>query len=660
MDRNCSSSSETGRESGRSRERGRVSSRSREQGGHSLERDRSRKRGRESSPSREQGRESGYSSQQGCELERDRGRETGKRRRDASRDRGRRRSPVRGRDLCNGEHGQERSCERSSELDSGAHQGPQCADDEAQSEVSNRKVYVQDQCRRINGEGGCNIKAIRRHSGCQINMSTRPDSGDAKQERTATFSGTRVQVDRAMSMVEDLLASSVDQVFTEAFFERWRLGGKTTAATIEQHCEAEAREQSIGSAAAAQVVTRSYEQSSELDSGAHHQGPQCAGDEAQSEVSNSKVYAQDQCSRIIGRGGSNINAIRKHSGCHVVMPTRPASGDAKQERTATFSGTQVQVDRAMSMVEKLLASSVGQNFTEAFNESLQLGGKTTATTVEQHCEAEMREQSIGSAAAAQVVTRSCEQSNELDSGAHQGSQCAGDEAQSEVSNSKVYAQEQCSRIIGRGGSNIRAIRRYSGCRVDVSTRPAWGDAKQEQTAMFSGTRVQVNLAMAMVEGLLASSVVQNFTEAFYNERWRLGGKTTAATACAIGSRATRPEVISKGYPAPSVNHGVGGAGHGSASFAPVMEAAPCVAFHCDGYGPTPFDTTTIPVLCAAQTCFSMECSPFLICRIIGRKGVAFDARAINAAIITLKQTACRCPTVGAAAPTAIGGRRAGA
>jgi len=36
---------------------------------------------------------------------------------------------------------------------------------------------------------------------------------------------------------------------------------------------------------------------------------------------------------------------------------------------------------------------------------------------------------------------------------------------------------------------------------------------------------------------------------------------------------------------------------------------------------------------------------------------AFDARAINTAIITLKQTACRCPTVGAAAPAALGGRR---
>jgi len=37
-----------------------------------------------------------------------------------------------------------------------------------------------------------------------------------------------------------------------------------------------------------------------------------------------------------------------------------------------------------------------------------------------------------------------------------------------------------------------------------------------------------------------------------------------------------------------------------------------------------------------------------------------EYRRVNAAIITLKQTACRCPTVGAAAPTAIGGRRAGA
>jgi len=45
---------------------------------------------------------------------------------------------------------------------------------------------------------------------------------------------------------------------------------------------------------------------------------------------------------------------------------------------------------------------------------------------------------------------------------------------------------------------------------------------------------------------------------------------------------------------------------------------------------------------------------------LSKAAVAFDARAINAAIITLKQTACRCPTVGAAAPTAIGGRRAGA
>jgi len=43
-----------------------------------------------------------------------------------------------------------------------------------------------------------------------------------------------------------------------------------------------------------------------------------------------------------------------------------------------------------------------------------------------------------------------------------------------------------------------------------------------------------------------------------------------------------------------------------------------------------------------------------------KAAVAFDARAINTAIIKLKQTACRCPTVGAAAPAALGGRQAGA
>jgi len=45
---------------------------------------------------------------------------------------------------------------------------------------------------------------------------------------------------------------------------------------------------------------------------------------------------------------------------------------------------------------------------------------------------------------------------------------------------------------------------------------------------------------------------------------------------------------------------------------------------------------------------------------LSKAAVTFDARAINNAIITLKQTACRCPTVEAAAPAAIGGRRAGA
>jgi len=45
---------------------------------------------------------------------------------------------------------------------------------------------------------------------------------------------------------------------------------------------------------------------------------------------------------------------------------------------------------------------------------------------------------------------------------------------------------------------------------------------------------------------------------------------------------------------------------------------------------------------------------------LSKAAVAFDARAINTAIITLKHTACRCPTVGAAAPAALGKRRAGA
>jgi len=243
--------------------------------------------------------------------------------------------------------------------------------------------------------------------------------------------------------------------------------------------------------------------------------------------------------------GFNINAIQRHSGCRVGISTRQAREDAYKERTATFSGTQVQVALAMAMVEELLASSVDQNFMEAFYEKWRLKGNTTAATVEQHCEAEAREQSIGSAAATQVVT------------VH-----------------KQHTPDEVRKMISKKGESVIALRHYFNCEIDHAPKGPNGSTALVNVT-FTGTQMQVELAVDMTRELLEAKLADPFSQSITRdviERWR-----QAAEARATGSRATRPEAISKGYTALSVNHGVGAAGHGSASFVPAMEAAPRVA-----------------------------------------------------------------------------------
>ena len=67
----------------------------------------------------------------------------------------------------------------------------------------------------------------------------------------------------------------------------------------------------------------------------------------------------------------------------------------------------------------------------------------------------------------------------------------------------IYPTESVSKVIGRGGSNIKLVRMQSGARVDTDRNMGSGLSNQ-QAIIFSGTTQQVADAIAMVKELVAS------------------------------------------------------------------------------------------------------------------------------------------------------------
>jgi len=347
-------------------------------------------------------------------------------------------------------------------------------------------VYRADQCSRIIGKGGQTIKVIKRHSGCPLNLPPKPVGSEARKGETATFSGTRAQVDLGIAMVEALLMAPDDKymedVFTEAFFESRQAGG-ATAATVAQPSEAEASEQSVDSAAAVQVATVQ------------------------------KEYTPEEVRMLVDKGGMAIKALIDYSSCAVRQDRYPPMGSTAV--AVSFRGTRAQVELAIEMVREVHAAYRAAHFAVQH---------TVAPDVAKRWRRAAEARAAVACAAGEasdVVSKGPPSADRLvypiagRVSAVEAAPCAAargdgdgrwlnkETASAKTSFFMEYPVLTLGLIIGAKGSTMRSISRASGCHVSIEDRPLPGVGVQK--VWFCGTQAQIDMAVGMVQFLVLNS-----------------------------------------------------------------------------------------------------------------------------------------------------------
>jgi len=453
--------------------------------------------------------------------------EPGERSLDASCDHSRRLSPMRGRDWHDNEHGQEQT----RELGWGARQGQWCAGDKAPYKVIATRVYAPRECSRIIGPGGFNINAIRRHSGCDFEIFDRLSGGKAKeQKQTAKFSGTRVQVDLAMLMVDELLTQDDGTFATEAFFERMQQGSKTTVATVAQHRGAETREQSIGSAASVQGMI--------------------------------KLYTFNEVGVMVGIRGDTARVLQHYSGCTFRQGPKPRKGCTALVKVR-FNGTPAQVELAVEMIRELHAAfrdtpkSDQQTLLRDFEEQwkreadVRAAGVPVIGVAPGVVSKEFNAPSVGPVIgnARQKIARNAPTPEAILVSASHGD---GDRRML-----VKYPVRTIGLIIGSKGTTMHSISGASGCHISIEGRPP--PEVKVQTVTFSGKQAQIDLAVGMVQTLMSQGSLDFYSYASKHAVQRQepgssgslpcdgGREEIAGTFPELGSTACKEEQAA-GYP----------------------------------------------------------------------------------------------------------------
>jgi predicted RNA-binding protein YlqC (UPF0109 family) len=134
-------------------------------------------------------------------------------------------------------------------------------------------------------------------------------------------------------------------------------------------------------------------------------------------------HSREQCKVVIGSRGATISALREASGCAIKVAERTFASDQlvpgaqTQMQTITYSGTELQVQAAVRMVDELLTKGT-------------VPARAAAAAA------------AGAAAAA-----------------------SGDEQQTTLQVHEMYG----GKIIGRAGQVVKALSDRSGCVIEVAT-----------------------------------------------------------------------------------------------------------------------------------------------------------------------------------------------
>jgi len=223
-------------------------------------------------------------------------------------------------------------------------------------------------------------------------------------------------------------------------------------------------------------------------------------------------YTKDKVGRIIGPGGVNITKIRQESGAKVKIDSAPIAG----YQQVTYQGTDSQIAAAISLVDRLLASTdVGatgdaadgkvraehkqQLDKEAAGKVIGQGGATvkqireaTGAYIKISSEripgVDTQTLTVGGteeqvAAAMVLVTKAMERPS-------LPSDKVPESASSEVSHQLPEAM--AAKVIGPGGANVKKVREATGAKVKIGNERKGEPGNQFQDLHLAGTESQVS------------------------------------------------------------------------------------------------------------------------------------------------------------------------
>jgi transcription antitermination factor NusA-like protein len=430
-------------------------------------------------------------------------------------------------------------------------------------------LYDRETCGRIIGPGGVTIKSIREQSGCKVVVSN--ESVDGMQ--TVSLAGSEAQVRAAKEKLSAVVAALhaegstgkiesrpvgppavVTQLFAKSQVSRLIGPGGATIRRLRDSSRAFIKIDNedqppppgtmepcqqlrvTGTDAQVQVALALIHEILSSDSGA----PKENG-EGKHEVVRS--VAKDQVRRLIGQGGATIRKLRDTSRAFIKIDNDelpPAAGATAMRQQLRIIGTDVQVATALQLIADILADPPPTNAPVAAAAPAPPSCGVSAPAAAIPSSNISSTSSNGSLSSSYSSANSIPSSDSCTLSAASTVSCTGNStgtATAADNNSyavvRMIPKEQARRLIGPGGATIRRLRDASRAFIKIDNDdlpPTPGTNEPCQQLRVTGTEMQVQVALGMIDELLASPLGSELPVSSQRSDLAIGAPTAEAAA----------------------------------------------------------------------------------------------------------------------------------
>jgi transcription antitermination factor NusA-like protein len=320
------------------------------------------------------------------------------------------------------------------------------------------RSVAKDQVRRLIGQGGATIRKLRDTSRAFIKIDNEElppvASGTAIRQQLRII-GTDLQVATALQLIAEILADNPAASAPAAAAPALGCGAWAPAAAIPSSTiTATSGDASLSSSSSSSTSVLSADSPS-LSAASTGAAPSYAV---------VRMIPKEQARRLIGPGGATIRRLRDASRAFIKidnddLPPSPGTNEPCQQLRVT--GTELQVQVALGMIDELLASPLGSELPVSSQRS---------------------DLAIGAAS-----TEAAPPKTELQ---------------------RVVPKSQVSRLIGPGGATIRRLRDASRAFIKIDNEdqpPTAGTTEPCQQLRVTGTELQVHLALALINEILSQA-----------------------------------------------------------------------------------------------------------------------------------------------------------